>query len=299
MARNWKFLMCPIKTSKELCLLRSSLLILLLSATLPFSALAAHLDDENLGGESPLLQRTVIGGEIVDANSKPAKLTVQLKMSILSPKDGMLDGTCSGTLIAKDLVLTAAHCVKDTTEEGLKTLSVVAVINGVRAVPVTNWLVEPGYRRYQDGNIFVSTNRPINDLALLKLASPIGSEGLVAEIPRSEMPIGSSQELVLAGFGRTEAKDPYSVGTLYFAYSTGTMKNVDDLDHQISMDGVQPCLGDSGGPIYQADEKHFVLVGVTSHGATDCSQAGRGISVFFHLPWIKSAAKQLRSAISI
>ena len=75
-------------------------------------------------------------------------------------------------------------------------------------------------------------------------------------------------------------------------------------DHQIEMTGVQPCYGDSGGPIFQADAKHLILQGVISNVAQDdngakCVSNGHAISVFFNLPWIRKAAKDLRTSFDI
>ena len=255
---------------------------------------AQFLDDPN-DSIAALVEKTVIGGEYVTSDSRVAKAAVKLE---ISRTNGAF--ICSGTLIAKDLVLTAAHCVTNLDKPATKTNEVVAVVYNFEHITVANWVVHPEYEKTVDLSFFKfnATVRPVHDLALLKLSSPVNSAALVAELPNGETPVGASLELVLAGFGRTRANSEFSnLGNyLFFAWTTGTIVSVTgDSDHQIEMAGVQPCSGDSGGSVFQADATHLILMGVISHGAPDCGSDGHAISVDVNLPWIRESAKKLRS----
>ena len=277
-------------------MLKSSLLILTLIATLPFSAFAAYLDDEDLGGESSLVQRTILQGDDVSSGTRFSQISVEISIDS-NTSDGRRVAGCSGSLIAKDLVLTAGHCVKNIYDPSVKILAVTVYVAGQGffgyrgKFVVRQWRAHPNFK----GS---SADTVVHDIALLKLEEPISGDVRVAEIPSSELPIGQTKNLIVAGYGDTSFGN-HSSG-LHSANVTGKMKvTADNEDHQILISGRQPCHGDSGGPVYQASGDHLAVVGVISHGQADCSGEGYGISVFSHLPWIKSTAKELRSQLNI
>jgi len=73
---------------------------------------------------------------------------------------------------------------------------------------------------------------------------------------------------------------------------------VDNQDYQLEMTGVQPCRGDSGGPLLRAsDSAPLVLMGVTSHVTGNCEGEARAISVAHQVPWIRRAAFELKSSL--
>lgn len=256
---------------------------------LPVSA--GYLDDEDLGGPSPLLQSVVIGGS--PANERLSNMMVIVTTTVPNDDATELVAHCSGTLIARDLVLTAAHCLTLSGKAKGRARSVKVQLGSGLAQKVSNWAIHPGYRKILDGKI----RRPLNDLAILQLSSPFEG-GQVAEIPAREMEAAGSMPVMVVGYGRTRRFEEDSEGTLSWARSKGKIYSVQGgRDYQLELTGNQPCNGDSGGAIFEANR--LVLLGVTATVMKKCSTGGRAISVAHHLPWIKKVAREMRSKLNI
>lgn len=239
-----------------------------------------------------LLEDTIINGQKVPATSRFFKTTVMLVM--ITQKDGQPGvGLCSGTLIGKNLVLTAAHCVKDI-DNGAQFVAIGAVLGNGQKVKASSWEAHPGYGHVEDYIGFQKAMRPVNDIALIKLEQPAGEGTLLSNLPAKHLTYGASEEMVIAGYGRTVATDPNSITTLNFEWTNGELKQVrGGADNQIEMTGVQPCSGDSGGPIFRASETGPLMVlGVISHVKGQCESMARAISVSHNLPWLRSVAAQ-------
>src|SRR5476651_732074 len=121
------------------------------------------------GGPVDTLQDAIIGGQAVPGSSRFARLTVEI-ISIYGENGADGVALCSGTLIGKDTVISAAHCVQSE-ETGDSPTKVGILLNPTlnaaapKAIKVTNYVVHPDYTRVNDGMV----NRPIHDLSILHL----------------------------------------------------------------------------------------------------------------------------------
>jgi hypothetical protein len=208
---------------------------------------------------------------------------------------------CSGALIAPDLVLTAAHCVMERAQ-----YRVVAVDRRFRPRTVRA-VAAAMHPRFVAGT--TPRTQPGVDLALLKLAEPLGGDFVPLD-PRMAGRVARGQAVDLAGFGiagegqgRTakvlRETRLVSLGTLQVA---NRVLVVADERRQAETSGAGACRGDSGGPILAGGPGGYQLLGVVSWSSGAMSSRSRsacgGLTavtpVAEHADWIAARANDLR-----
>lgn len=194
-------------------------------------------------------------------------------------------GQCSGTLVASDLVLTAAHCVVNfSTGEDLKASGLTVYFGNYDG---RNWN-EPlavrgeSLRRhpdYQVMNVEADPTRKVHDIALVKLSRPAPEGFVPARVLLTDV-LAAGQPLLLAGFGNIyfmgDSNEPKSRLLRLFETSvetpshpvSGQMEywrptNISTLeDYQKYVGGM--AAGDSGGPAYLVLDGIPFVAGVAS-----------------------------------
>jgi secreted trypsin-like serine protease len=205
---------------------------------------------------------------------------------------------CTGTAIAQNLVLTAAHCVPPEERYGVfeAGTSRRSKPNGVASV-----------ERHPLFDIDTAfAGRETADVALLKLAEPLTRRVTPAPFAAREyFPIG--ERFIVAGYGITEqAAGGY--GTLRAATlmvvrhtASGALRLADPTTRG-EMAGLGACNGDSGGPVMDDSSGRLALVGVVSWATDPRRGAGcGGLTGVVPLPhfrdWLIEAATKLGSPI--
>lgn len=205
---------------------------------------------------------------------------------------------CTGTLIAEDLILTAAHCVSATPAES-RTLQFYHRARNGQVTMETREVVR-FVRHPKFGEIFDGGFAPEFDLALIHFAGGLPKDSSPAELPDSFDP-KLKQDLWIAGYGDRKDGTPLQKGEFSFgAVRPETLlvrSSVQSELPQLVLRGrPQTCLGDSGGPLFLKKDGHIFLVGVTSYGDDQgCSQSSNFEIVTEHLIWIREASQQLRA----
>ncbi|MFF4254589.1 S1 family peptidase [Streptomyces sp. NPDC001663] len=180
---------------------------------------------------------------------------------------------CGGALYKKDVVLTAAHCVRGSGNNTRITVTAgVNELNSSSAIKVRSTKVKqaPGY----DG-----TGK---DWALIKLARPINLPTLkIATNTRYNRGV-----FTVAGWGDTKedggtgsnkllkATVPYVPDSQCKWHYGNRLTPKDELCAGYPQGGVDTCQGDSGGPMFRKDDAdRWIQVGIVSWG-DGCARPG-------------------------
>jgi Leucine-rich repeat (LRR) protein len=215
------------------------------------------------GATAPVSQVDMVGGQEVPENSPAYVSTVSLSKITRSG----FDSFCSGTLIARNLVLTAAHCV-----EGLRSTKQFVVLFG-QAQDDANAVAVPvaSYQSYRpkDGARYY----PNFDIAWVKLDGEAPAAYQPAEILRSseqlEPLLGRNDAILLSGYGRTKTDCPFNEpGCSGQRLQVNTyLRRFVNTSHfqQLMVIGPKPlfgtCSGDSGGSAFAQIKGRWYVLG--------------------------------------
>jgi len=205
---------------------------------------------------------------------------------------------CTGTALARDLVLTAAHCVAGKLDYQVKTFQTGQTIS-VRAIAL--------HPRFDLASYAAS--RATADLALLKLAAPLADLVLPATLaPARRVAVG--EMLTVAGFGVTAAGTDRGLriprmATLTVTGKPGSLQiRLTDLatrNQRIGqIPGLGACTGDSGAPAFEPASAG--VIGVVSWSTAPGDQEGCGgltgvTPLLLYRDWIVDTARKFNSPL--
>ena len=205
------------------------------------------------------------------------------------------DDLCTGTALAQDLVLTAAHCVVRRMQYTVK-----AYQTGT-PVPVRAIVRHPRF-----DHASYAASRATADIALLKLAVPLPDIVVPAALAAPRR-VAAGESLTIAGFGVTIAGTARGLGlprmaTLTVTGTPGSLQiRLYDAATQNQKIGMGGCTGDSGAPAF--DGEGPIVIGVVSWSTAPGNEEGCGglTGVTPLLPyrdWITDSARKLNSPIA-
>ena len=262
---------------------RPAALALALASTLTAAACV------EIGGPDPrrgAAGRPVIGGEVAEDGEFPATGALVIDMG-----DG-LQPMCTGTLVAPNVVLTAAHCV----DEIFLGDAVPGFTLAIDGNALTEADVVPGRSKHKhpDFDLFSTPEPGVGqwfDIGLLVLDEPV--QGVAPELmptpEEADAVLQAGAQVDLVGYGYTDQQ-----AGAYGVKAVGRATLVEAGSHEllISEPGEQQnCNGDSGGPAYmELDGGGRRMVGVVSRSPDDntvCDHGGIDTRVDPYIPWIE------------
>lgn len=181
---------------------------------------------------------------------------------------------CTATAIARNLLLTAAHCVEpgsdyklaDLTDPRAPTLKSIARIERDPQFEMKRLL----------GHLATA------DVALVLLSQPLPADIAPAALDDGTKPVGVGDALVVAGYGVTVRGDGRTGGTVRAATLVATgQPNTLQLrlfDPRTKGDtaGLGACAGDSGAPAFRDTDGRMAIIGVVSWSTGPKLSAGCG-----------------------
>ncbi len=205
---------------------------------------------------------------------------------------------CTGSLIAPDLVLSAAHCVGP---GAIYKIVEYGVDHQPRLEDVTRVAAHPGFNMQA-----MLAHRATADVSLLQLKTPKKNP---SPIGTPAAPLAAGDRFTVGGVGVTIRGDGKSGGTVRTAdlIATGQpgtlqIRLVDPSGVGVRA-GLGACTGDSGGPVFEDQQGKAVIVGVVSwstgpNGASGCGGLTGVTPLTLYRDWIAKTAQQWGSTLA-
>ncbi|MGB5445473.1 MAG: serine protease [Psychromonas sp.] len=247
-----------------------------------FSTFLATLSLPSMVAAAEISTR-IVGGEESEIDQFP--WAVSLKDS------ATLAHFCGGSLIAKQWVLTAAHCLINNNNDTAKSAAKITATVGeydLDSIPATPSIEIEQFYIHPDFN---STTQ-VNDIALLKLATAVDDPSLIEpfSIENTIAAVTSQRSVTALGWGSTVAYNPNETVDPDYPNILNHVEIALFTDHMCSSalgnnytaemlcagledGGKDSCQGDSGGPLVINQDGSWQQIGIISWG-NGCAAEG-------------------------
>jgi S1-C subfamily serine protease len=198
-------------------------------------------------------------------------------------RSGREAGFCSGVVLTRTIVLTAAHCITNAADTRV-------YLSGQKLIALRRIAKHPGFH----ADAPRTRSRSI-DLALIETADALPAD-LTAPLfaDAAHYALGTSFEI--AGFGVAREADAKTSGTLRTARLTlraplsSVLLWLEDAQHESG-----GCTGDSGGPVFAADGKLAAIIAFAEgEGARHCGKLTQAVLIAPQRQWIDQMMRSWR-----
>jgi hypothetical protein len=214
---------------------------------------------------------------------------------------GSYGTACTATAIARDLLLTAAHCVQPGAD-----------YKRVASAPGQTPVLKDISRIERDPQFELKklfAHIATADVALLKLTEPLPDRIPPVPLDDAAKPVVPGDSFVVAGYGVTVRGDGRTGGTVRAATlvatgQPGTLQiRLFDPRTKDEGPGLGACAGDSGAPVFRDTGGNLSLVGVVSWSTGPKLSAGCGgltgvTPLTRYRAWIVETARMLGSPLA-
>jgi secreted trypsin-like serine protease len=232
----------------------------------------------------------IIGGTNVTTSDSIASSTVALVM--IDPNQEV--SLCSGSILAADLIITAAHCVANPK-------SMVRIVFGTKFTTndLKNSVEASAFAPHPDYNPEKMTQDQ-NDVGVVFFRGGLPKGYEPAHLLTQANALEKGTEVELAGYGITEAETQKGTGVLRKAQVTVVNPSFGKTEVILDQsEGQGACHGDSGGPAFVRISGTDYLWGVTSRGypnsaGDDCAHEVVYTKIASQIGFIEAAMKRMQ-----
>jgi secreted trypsin-like serine protease len=245
--------------------------LLALGAAVPVFAAVEPAGEDPTGEDGGVAQPQVVGGDSVPDGKY--KFVAALRDTTRG-NSHYQQQFCGGTLIDRDSVLTAAHCLETVTAPQLRITVGRTVLNSSQGQTrrVTAVFVHPRYNGFTRDAAVLQLDRRVRNIAPVSIPAPEDNSLEEPDTPAT-----------IAGWGNTERQGPKGKQRDRFPnrmqeaqvpiVSDNTAKDRYDAEYRKALmvaageANKDTCQGDSGGPLFvQGNNGNVSQIGITSFG---------------------------------